>query len=61
MNNTMTLTHPNAMWRSDAARLRTCVHSCTSVTETAFGMKPATSVASFKAIRVATRRGAPPQ
>ena len=53
------LLHQNATWRSDAARLRAGVTSCTIVTNGAYGMKPA-SKGHFTAIG-STRRGAPPQ
>lgn len=48
-----------AEWRSDAARLRSR-HVCSTVTETAYGMKPAANVSAFTAID-SPRRGAPPQ
>ena len=57
MTNT-TLLHPTATWRSAASRLRSCVHSCSSMN--AYAMKPATEVAIFGTNRP-TRRGAPPQ
>ena len=56
--NSTTLLHPTATWRSAASRLRSCVHSCSSVN--AYAMKPATEVAIFGIDRP-TRRGAPPQ
>ena len=54
----LTHLHPTATWRSAAARLRTSVHSCSSVNADA--MKPVTEVAIFGTYRP-TRRGAPPQ
>ena len=51
--------HQIATWRSDAARLRAGVTSCTIVANGAYGMKPA-SKGLFTAI-APTRRGAPPQ
>ena len=54
----LTHLHPTAAWRSAAARLRTSVHSCSSVNADA--MKPVTEVAIFGTYRP-TRRGAPPQ
>jgi hypothetical protein len=63
---TTTHVHPNAMWRSVAARLRSRLHSCSITLDSslitignAYGTKPAT-VATFGNVRP-TRRGVPPQ
>jgi len=50
----------HAGWRSDAARLRSFVHSCSTVTANAYGMKPAGTESAFVTIDT-PRRGAPPQ
>jgi hypothetical protein len=57
---TMTHTHPNAMWRTGAARLRSRVHSCSTVFGNGYAMKPANVTAIFGTLEP-TRRGVPPQ
>lgn len=57
---TTTHTHPNAMWRSAAARLRSSGHVCPIQTRNEYGSKTATTVAAFGAI-LPTRREVPLQ
>lgn len=50
----------NATWRSTSTRLRSRVHSCSTVIGNASGTKPAGYMAAFGTDRP-TRRGVPPQ